>query len=155
MKTVFITFFLLITFSSLAQSGLKDSLNLLDGHWGAFDDEGEFIGNYFVIKGDAIMKAASLDGEVVDLEYSQKSKGLSFAKKSYQMGNNAFYIWTATCDDCSWTETQVYHFSLVEEGKIILHWHRIVNNSKGLDCFSEDGDCFTRDKTYVMELMDE
>ena len=147
LRTVFIALgVILISLTLSAQSSENDlTSNTLDGAWAEYNADGK-ISNFFQIEGDIIIKATSDDeGHLVTFESTRNSDlDKPFIKKSYQMGNNAVYIWSSTSYKYGWSETQTYHFSFVGEDILIVHWKRLVNNNDlGEECYSDDGECFT------------
>lgn len=145
--TVLIVLGILLSLTLNAQSAKNGlSSNTLDGFWMEKYNPG-FV---FKINGDTITMYVKKGGRLVTLESIQSD--LNFVKKSYQLSNNAVYLWSATCDGCKWTETQTYHFSLIESDILIVHHNRFVNNQdSGEECYSDDGKCWIQEKTYTLK----
>lgn len=146
--TTLITALLLITTCLFAQTRLN-------GDWVKYSDNGKIS---FMLSIDGFMIIHTVmgeDGKTISMYDKNINKGMDFDKVFQQNNLNGVYSWTNTCDDCVWTETQIYQLSMLSDDVIYYHWLRVVNNNSGLDCFKTGGDCFSdsgtgylyRDKT--------
>ncbi|PCE66100.1 hypothetical protein B7P33_02025 [Sediminicola luteus] len=131
----------------------------MDGFWIRLTEDGRFT-SLFYFKGDEILEIVNEDGEFKFFETTRD--GLPTVKKSFQVGNNAVFIWSATCPEgaCIWSETQSYHFSLLTDTEMQVHWNRKVNNKDakdygGIDCYGEGGRCFIQEREFVMHKYQE
>ncbi len=124
------------------------SQNKLDGIWVKYNDDD--VEYYFIIKGNSIdhMVYSEDSDKAIKLADKNSAMDFNFIYQFQQNKNNGVYTWTNTCATrCAWTETHVYHLSYLSSNKIYYHWHRIVNNFEGEDCFESGGSCFTQEES--------
>ena len=148
MKTYILPFYLLSTITFFC-SFTSNAQSKFDGAWWYQGEQGRSSLICEINSDDLIQYTWNSESNQFVTFRSTRQDGYDFVDHFEINKNNATYYWINTCEDCGWTETQIYNIFYVSPHVQYVKYQRHVNNidvgqESGIDkCWDDEGACFT------------